>query len=48
MGMIMTGLSSELFRLEVADRSLSLQVNPEFKDNTVEPKGEVSQSNKHI
>lgn len=44
----MTGLLWELSRFEVTDRWVSLQVNPEFKDNTVEPKGEVSQSNGHI
>lgn len=48
MGMIMIELSSELSRSEATDHSVSLQVNPEFKDNTVESKGEVSQSNKHI
>lgn len=26
----------------------SLQVNPEFKDNTTEPKGEVSLSGQHM
>lgn len=31
--------------LEVTDCSFPPQVNPEFKDNTVEPKGEVSRSN---
>lgn len=31
--------------LEVTDCSFLPQVNPEFKDNTVEPKGEVSRSN---
>lgn len=48
MGMIMMGWLSELFISDAADHSVSLQVNPEFKENTVESKGEVSQSNKHI
>ena len=44
----MTGLSPELSRFEVTEFSVSPQVNPEFKDSTVEPKGEVSQSCKHV
>lgn len=38
----MTGLSPDFSKLEVTDVLVSLQANPEFKDNTVELKGEVS------
>lgn len=44
----MRGLSLKLPRFEVTDHLVSLQVNPVFKDSTVEPQKEVSQSDKHL